>query len=84
MTMRDCMRTLNLAKAMTLELLCDNERSTKEIEEFLSKEIGEEWKKVQTLNLLNLFNEVFIINGFTQDGAVWGVTQEVWKKVVCE
>ncbi len=84
MTMRDCMRTLNLAKAMTLELLCDNERSTKEIAEFLSKEIGEEWKKVQTLNLLNLFNEVFIINGFTQDGAVWGVTQEVWKKVVCE
>lgn len=84
MTMRECIRTLNLAKAMTLELLCDNERSTKEIADFLSKEIGEEWKKVQTLNLLNLFNEVFIINGFTEDGAVWGVTQEVWKKVVCE
>ena len=84
MTMRKCMRTLNLAKAMTLELLCDNERSTKEISKFLSKEIGEEWKQVQTLNLLNLFNEVFIINGFTEEGAVWGVTQEVWQKVVCE
>lgn len=84
MSMRECIRSLELAKKLCIEFLSDKENSTKNISDFLKMEIGQEWKKYETLNLLNLFDEIFCINGFNDEGTIWGVTPEVWKQVVLE
>ena len=80
MTMRECIKTLSIAKAIALEFVLKKERNTNEIVKHLQKEVGEEWKKIQTINLLNLCDDVFEIAGFDNKGTYWTIKQEVWER----
>ena len=81
MSMRECIRTLNISKAIILEFVLEKERTTNQIMKKLQKEVGKEWGKIQTLNLLNLCDETFEVAGFDNLGTHWTITQEVWERV---
>lgn len=61
MDFRKCLKTLQLAKALTLDYFIENGPivESHEISKMLIKEIGEQWNLLAVFHLMNIFDDAF-------------------------
>lgn len=81
MTFKKCLRTIQMAKAITLDhILKNGEQASRQISKVLMNQIGDEWTENQVINMMSLYDDVFTLQGFDDRGAFWHVTREVWQR----
>ena len=75
MDFRKCLKTLQLAKALTLDYFIENGPIviSQDISKMLVKEIGEQWNLLAVFHLMNVFDDAFELVELK------GTNQTTWK-----